>query len=136
MSKNLMPEVAKMLGVEIGEKFDVNYIREIIGRYAIYEDGLFLLNEDGSKRPIVDDRLLGQIMRGCVEIVKLPREPHEGDVVSFPNPSIKCTDQYHWTGDAWDLALKALDMLYGTQAEAEKNFAADYEKLTGKPLEV
>lgn len=135
MAKNLMPEVAKLLGVEIGEKFGVNYIGENIGRWAIYEDGLCRLNEDGSKIPCFDDRLLGQIMRGCVEIVKLPWEPHEGDIVFFPDPSIKCIDEYHWTGDAWDLALKALGMVYRTKAEAEVHFSDDFEKLTGKKLE-
>lgn len=33
-------------------------------------------------------------------------------------------------------ALVALGMVYRTQAEAEKHFAADYKKLTGEPLEV
>ena len=77
MAKNLMPEVAKLLGVEIGEKFLVNYNGDIVGRCAIYEDGLCYLNKDGSKRAGFDDKLLGKIMRGVAEIVKLPWEPRK-----------------------------------------------------------
>lgn len=135
MAKNLMPEIAKILEIEIGEMFSVNYNGEIIGRCAIYEDGLCYLNEDGSKRPGFDDRLLGKIMRGAAEIIKLPWEPKEGDTYYCVNIFKKRIEAYQWIGFTGEYVLKSLGIVYRTREEAEAHFAKDCEKLTGKKLE-
>lgn len=135
MTKNLMLETVKLLGVEIGEMFSVNYNGEIIGICAIYEDGLCYLNKDGSKRPGFDDKLLGKIMRGGAEIIKLPWEPKEGDKYYAPSLPTKSICVEIWHNETSDFALKALGMVYRTCEEAEAHFAEDYEKLTGKKLE-
>lgn len=134
MAKNLIQEVTKLLGVEIGEMFSVNYNGEIIGRCAIYEDGLCYLNADGSKRPGFDDRLLGKIMRGGAEIIKLPWEPNQGDPYFYPGVSHKCVLETMWYSETMDYILKALGMVYRTRKDAEANFAKGYQKLTGKKL--
>lgn len=132
MAKNLIPEVAKLLGVELDEKFIIeNAKREM--QVVLAADGLH--NSKGYCLGGPNSYLLQDVLCGRYKVKKLPWKPKEGDLVFFPEPSIKCVDQYHWTGDAWDLALKALGMIYRTREEAEAHLPDDYEKLTGKKLE-
>lgn len=132
MAKNLMLEVAKMLGVELGEKFIIENAEHNL-QVVLVADGLHVTKDDflGSS----NSKLLQNVLCGLYEVKKKPWEPKEGDLVFFPDPSIKCIDQYHWMGDTWDLALKVLGMVYRTREEAQAHFAENYEKLTGKKLE-
>ena len=133
MTKNLMLQIAKLLGVEVGEKFRVNDsgVNILCG---IYEDGLCKLNRDGSKRPGFGDDLLGKILRGKSEIVKLPWEPKYKEEYFYPNIRQKTVTIEQWTYETFDYAMKSLNMVYRTREEAEEHLAEDYERLTGKPL--
>lgn len=140
MSNNLMPEIMKMLGVEYGEAFKIrrpDYEVCEKGIYAFLEgEGLTKKNKQGvfdSNSSIeFEDLCLGNY-----EIVKLPWEPQCGEVYYWPSTirqevRIEC---FNWRGDAFDLAMKALGMVYKTKKEAQAHFAEDYERLTGKKLE-
>lgn len=59
MSKNLIPQIAQMLGVEIGEEFQIKEYGERIYRFA--NSGLQLIYDNG--------------VRNLNEIVKLPWKP-------------------------------------------------------------
>ena len=78
---NYMEQVAEMLGVEIGEEFDVYkhndnlYVRKM----RITQDGLF--NEDGVEYP----GTLGNIMKGTYTIQNRPFKPKNGERYSFVN---------------------------------------------------
>ena len=75
MAKNLIPEICKMLGVELGEEFKVVYKVgvEIICNFT--KEGVFV--QGCSVR--YNKELLADIIYGKVEIVKLPWKPKEGD---------------------------------------------------------
>ncbi len=79
MAKNLIPEIAKMLGVELGEVFKVNSLYEqMVFKFADNEL-LGRVDEEGSMWTptyVVLSNLLG----GDVEIIKLPWKPKKGDV--------------------------------------------------------
>ena len=51
-----------------------------------------------------------------------------------PSVTQKRVMELLWLGDTRDYAMKAIDMVYRTQEEAEAHLAEDYERLTGKPL--
>lgn len=138
MSKNLMPEILKMLGVEYDEKFNLRAVDS-----AICEDGLFYFDKENGFLRFMDEEhteevydMVYDVVSGFYEIVKLPWEPKEGDKYYAPSLPTKSICIEIWRNEKCDYALKALGMVYRTQEEAEAHFAEDYEKLTGKKLEV
>lgn len=140
MAKNLMPELAKMLGVEMGKPFYIlqngkhKCIYSDNDLYKITEEGLANINNtDGCYeyhacwRVILTDLLLGE----C-SVEQLPWEPKEGDKyysISLPTKSI-CVEIWH--NETSDYVLKALGMIYRSAEEAEAHLAEDYKRLTGK----
>lgn len=137
MSKNLIPEIAKLLGVEMEEAFKIRRPAYEVcekGVYAFFEnEGLMKRNEQGefdnNSSIEFEDLCLGNY-----EIVKLPWEPKYGEIYYFLDINEKEIMSYPWENDTFDYAMKALGMIYRTREEAEAHFAEDYERLTGKPL--
>ena len=73
MGKNLIPEIAKMLGVELGEEFKIEG-REYIFHFV--DNGLVACRADGSELP--HENCLAHflwLINGEEEIVKLPWKP-------------------------------------------------------------
>ena len=137
MSKNLMPEVLKMLGVTYGEDFKLQAPDpELYKNYSFYFDKdceLYIVNNlNGSTGNF--SAMLHSIMRGYYKIIKIPWRPKEGDKyysISLLTKSI-CVEIWH--NETSDYALKALDMVYRSAEEAEAHMAEDYERLTGRKL--
>lgn len=79
MSKNLIPEIAKMLGVELGEEFKVKGDDALT--YRLDSDGLKLTHNSGIElAPISANVVFVDLVNGKDEIVKLPWKPRKGDV--------------------------------------------------------
>ena len=78
MAKNLIPEIAQMLGVEIGEDFKIKgYIGPL---YRFDADGLKASYSClMQKRLTFANAMLSSLLAGEVEIVKLPWKPKKGD---------------------------------------------------------
>ena len=137
MSKNLIPEIAKLLGVEMEEAFKIRRPAYEVcenGVYAFFEiEGLMKRNEQGefdnNSSIEFEDLCLGNY-----EIVKLPWEPKYGEIYYFLDINEKEIMSYPWENDTFDYAMKALGMIYRTEEGAQAHFAEDYERLTGKPL--
>mgnify|MGYP000599502164 FL=1 len=72
MAKNLIPKIAKMLGVELGEEFKVGNNNV---KFWFDLDGLH------SEEFETADLTLYRIVRGEAEIVKMPWKPKEGQTV-------------------------------------------------------
>ena len=137
MTKNLMLQIAKLLGVEMEEAFKIrrpDYEVCENGIYAFFEgEGLMKRNEQGefdnNSSIEFEDLCLGNY-----EIVKLPWEPKKDERYYIPSVSNQCVQKYFWHEYTLDFAMKALGMIYRTKEEAEAHLAEDYERLTGKPL--
>ena len=75
MTKNHMPEVAKMLGVEMGERFKIKNSFSTdtywFERWGIAQT----INPNGR-----NEGLLNSLLNGNEEIEKLPFKPKEGDI--------------------------------------------------------
>ena len=137
MSKNLTPEVLKMLGVTYGEKFNLQaHDPELYKNYSFFFDKdceLYIVN-NRNRSTSNFSAMLHSIMRGDYKIIKIPWRPKEGDKyysISLPTKSI-CVEIWH--NETSDYALKALDMVYRSAEEAEAHMAEDYERLTGRKL--
>lgn len=73
MAKNLIPKIAKMLGVEIGEEFKVDKYDEMTFKFA---ENMLITRADfkGAKWGITYV-VLSELLGGDIEIVKLPWKP-------------------------------------------------------------
>ena len=137
MSKNLISEIVKLLGVEMEEAFKIRRPDYEIcenGIYAFFEgEGLMKKNQQGefdnNNSIEFEDLCLGDY-----EVVKLPWEPKYCDdyyVLDARTGIIEC---YSWGATTFDLAVKAMGIIYRTEAEAKTHMAEDYERLTGRKL--
>ena len=78
MAKNLIPEIAQMLGVEIGEDFKIKGYNE--QTYRFDADGLKVLYSCLMKKRFTSANvMLSSLLAGQVEIVKSPWKPKKGD---------------------------------------------------------
>lgn len=137
MTKNYMPEIAKLLGVEMGEKFKIQALGSKEDENStllvwLTEHGLCVENNyvcnDGENKYLV------KALTGELKIFKLPWEPKYGEFYYFLDINEKEIMSYTWENDTFDYAMKALGMIYRTEAKAKDHMAEDYMKLTGKPL--
>lgn len=79
MSKNLIPRIAAMLGLRLGEEFKVKGYDELTYRFA--SDGLKLTYDNGLEISGLTAKVaLVALLNGKDEIVKLPWKPKKGDV--------------------------------------------------------
>lgn len=122
MAKNLIPEIARMLGVEIGEEFKVKGAADWM-LFHFEEHGLRVRNVDEKVELSdgVDSALFERLLGGYLEIIKLPWKP-------------KMYEEY-WTfgklGKQWivgtliwkelpyEILLLGKGWVYRTRAEAE-----------------
>lgn len=120
MSKNLIPEICKMLGVEIGEKFKVKG-REYIFHFV--DNGLIAYRTDGSVLPY--ENCLAHflwLINGEEEIVKMPWKPKKGETYwTFVLCGVKTWGviNYVWSNGPSRMAVLKAGWVYKTCAEAE-----------------
>lgn len=124
---NLIPEICKMLGVELGEEFKVRSIFGGSPNNKIYHFGtkeLFYTHEK-NQNEIKDEYTLTELINGDCEIVKLPWKPKVGEkYYSFGgrfigDPSIWIVVDVIWDGLAYDIAMYDKGWVYRTQEEAK-----------------
>lgn len=117
MTKNLIPEIARMLGVAIGEEFK---IRGDDRTCFIDLDGLHL---DYHVADDEDNAMLHDLLCGDTEIVKMPWKPKEGEKYwGFWYSSVDdawLVLLYTWANNPADFALYKAGWVYRTRAEAE-----------------
>lgn len=134
MSKNLLPEIAKMLDVEMYEKFKIE---------GMSSDLVFRIGVDGLERErfdfAEDDRIwvtlaacnFVDLLTGKAKIIKLPWKPKESDIFySFDFTYGKWgVKPDMWAGAPCDYALLGKGWVYRTRAEAEAALPAVAKEL-------
>ena len=117
MTKNLIPEICKMLGVELGEEFKIE------GDNRTYWFDLDGLHSGEYVAEDEDDAMLHDLLCGEVEIVKLPWKPKQDE--TFYTFGIHATENkwvvvsVKWWDNVKNLALYKIGWVYRSQAEAE-----------------
>lgn len=129
MAKNYMQDVANILGVELGEEFKLDGRKT---KYKFTENGLYFYAPDGWWQ--CSNVMLPKILKGELEIVKLPWKPKVGDVYYRPRDyhtafSEAVTD--FWRGTVNDFALKEAGMIFKTKEECEAALPALRKKYLG-----
>lgn len=134
MNKNLMSEIAELLGVKLGESFAIKTEKSIFGA-CITTSGLHV-NYDSIIQPDRNNLLCG-LLQGLYAIQRPSWEPKDDEKywsISFVNKLSPYVESYIWNGDDTDFFKLKLGMVYRTQAEARAHLEKDYERLTGRKL--
>ena len=126
MAKNLIPEIAKMLGVELNEEFKIKGREGAIYKFIV--DGLLVSDDDAEKVYTTAHMPLVGLVRGDIEIVKLPWKPtlDEGywtftvrDFLEFSSLRTWTIRPGIWENHPIDIALFNKGWVYRTREEAE-----------------
>ena len=121
MAKNLMPEVARLLGVEIGEEFEVCLLD---GSMSDYGPFVFSETQIEDKHGMVADYKLHKLINGEFAIVKnqnnpTPYKPIPGDRYWYVNnDDWEATGISTYCGDIFDLMAVATGNCFRTEREA------------------
>ena len=125
MAKNYMPEIAKMLGVEVGEIFKMTDYNSL---YRFTERGLEF---KGTAGWCLSERI-EWLLTGRNEILKLPWQPKEGDRYYFPATDFQYSCPETWDNHPIDFALKEAGMAFKTYEECEAALPALRKKYLGE----
>lgn len=120
MSKNLTPEICKMLGIELGEEFKIKGHEELTYRFA--SDGLKLTYDNNIELSDIAAKVaFVALLTGKDEIVKLPWKPKAGnEYYSFGCARKEWfVRKQQWTNHPLDLALLDKGWVYRSKEEAE-----------------
>lgn len=136
MAKNLIPEIVKMLGVELGEEFKIKGEEELTYRFD--SDGLKLTHDSGIELAKISANVaFVDLVNGKDEIVKLPWKPKEGDTFySFDiryGKWVVCS--YMWVRVPCNYALLDKGWIYRTK-EAARAALPDVAKELGVEYEL
>ena len=135
---NLIPEIAKMLGVEIGEEFRIKDESGIDEDFHRFTDCSLVYYDQAMCEWQESMRIL-ELIEGRAEVVKKPFEPKEGE--TYWNVAWSETEHVivvcilQWISNDRCYADKYAGNCFRTEAEAEKHKYEIYEKLTGKKWE-
>ena len=114
MAKNYMADIAKMLGLELDEKFKIGGIEP---KYRFTENGVYCHVDNGWWQ--CSNVMLPKILLGEFEIIKLPWQPKKGEVYCRPEDGFEDVAFDNWGNHPIDFALKEAGMVFRTKEECE-----------------
>lgn len=119
MAKNLIPDIAKMLGVELNEEFKIKGRKGVMYKFIV--DGLIVSDDDVEKVYTTANMPLIGLVKGDIEVVKLPWKPKKGDVYfSFALLGDKWVVRPLWCGGfPNEYALLEKGWIFRSKEEAE-----------------
>lgn len=131
MDKNIMSQIAQLLGVELGEEFKVNIATED-EIFRITEIGLGIKKLDSGSSDTGETTLqewktlpssFVKLCTGEAKIVKLPFKPKQGDIYwTFYRSTFSdkwLVTSVTWTNTVTDIAKLKVGWCYRTEAEAK-----------------
>lgn len=146
MAKNLIPEIARMLGVEIGEEFEwyskhdcITYRLKFKKNEVLYCASRIYKDLEGKEkieRRWIDGKVVSEFLKkvlgGHDEIIKLPWKPKEDtEVYTFsfitheyksrfcPHKGVWYVTKWNWAGFPWQIAALDKGWVFPTREEAE-----------------
>lgn len=118
---NYMKDVAKMLGVELGEQFNIDCCGECSSDnsyiYHLSNDGVVL---DKKGYSCISADVLSKLILGEWKIKRIPWHPNSYEMYYFVNADGD-VDNFTWAACTTDLNLYKLGNCYRTPQEAEAN---------------
>lgn len=122
--KNIMPEVAALLGVEIGEEFDVAVACGAVdySPYKFTKEGVTDCDGDTQEYP------LWKLLTGEWKIIKKPWKPKDGDIFYYASPNGVIQSARYYDSNSFHYAMLYTGNCFRTEQEAEANREAITEK--------
>lgn len=121
MAKNLIPKIAQMLGVELGEKFKIKGENELM-TYSFNSDGLQVTYGDGIEIPYMSTNLaLVALVEGKDEIVKLWKPKIYDTYWTFKaaHLDVWCVTDTRWMNNPKDVAAFKNGWVFRSKEDAE-----------------
>lgn len=123
MSKNIMKEVAGLLGLKLGEEFKI-FNSEYTYKISEY---IYKIDENKGLMSRCSDnnfwntsiRSFENLLMGKEEIIKLPWKPKKGERYYTPSPDFGHAFCDYWDGYPSDFALKEVGMVFKSEKECE-----------------
>ena len=134
---NLIPKIAEMLGVEIGEEFKVSIFKLSLWKFDSYKGLLVKHNEMQDWVEACGEQYM-KLLNGFYQIEKLPFKPKNGEHywrVRWDSLAIAALRVTWLDSSDQDYLFKYAGNCFRTEAEAERHKYEIYEKLTGKKWE-
>lgn len=134
MAKNYMADVAKMLGVKLGEQFRLRRIidQKCLKDTYVFDENGFWGKTKGCKRYYnVQSTVWQFLFTGDYEVVKLPWEPKYGETYFRPGGNFEYTVKSIWENFPAEFALKEAGMIFKTKAACEAALPALRKKYLG-----
>lgn len=129
MTKNLIPIIAKELGVVLHEEFGV-----CTSKYKFCNNDLLKFNPETEFWELCRDNTLYDIANGKASIKKLPFIPKDGDKYFYYCSNFR-VDFSFWNNLPFEIALLKCGCVFRTEAEAFAYRPIRYEEFTGKKWE-
>lgn len=130
---NRMADVAKMLGVELGEEFKINLCPNVLFKFDM--NGVLVQEQTKCSWHSANQRVLQELIYGSFEIVKLPWKPKYGDDYWTYMFEGYFVEHNKWVDSAWDYIALRCGCVFRTKEEAELARPQKYQELTGKEWE-
>lgn len=126
---NLIPQIAEMLGVELGEEFKIKGYEEWFYKFDNDRVLMFKHNDD-VKMPVTPVSVYVAflaLLRGECEIIKLPWKPKIFDTYwtfKAAHINVWCITDARWTNNPNDVAALKEGWVYRTKEEAKNALPA------------
>ena len=121
---NYMKQIAKMLGVELGDRFKVTRRDTVLSsEFYITDNGLY--EQIRNQSPMLNSPILKDLLIGERKMIKLPWKPKNGEAYYYIDTDDKVTYETFDSSVVFDLALYKLGKLYRTREEAEAHAEED-----------
>ena len=119
MSETHIADVGKILGVALGEKFDlIKHDVDMDNPYYLTEQGLF-----DNKNEICPSFMISEIILGNLEIIKKPWNPQADDKYYYIEATLDCNHidiwQEIWKNTTEDMERYAVGNFFKTEQEAK-----------------
>lgn len=114
MGKNYIKEVARVLGVELGEKFDIKQYKH--NPYYLLEDGLY--DNTGC---VCQEYVIVRLILGKLEIIKKPWTPKDGETYFCFNSHGEVIVSVFYSCIDFDCAMLRMGNYFRTREEAQQH---------------
>ena len=130
---NKIKEVAKLLGCEVGEEFNIIYNT---GKYSVRNPFTFSETDLLDKFGGVFADYIGWLITGEYKIEKIPFIPKMGEnywtyTAGITLPIIEC---YSWGNSCYDRERKLFDIVFRTEQEAKDYLPTWQKRLEGEKV--
>lgn len=120
---NLIPQIAEMLGVKLGEEFKIDTSGDDI--FQITESGVWMRKSIDKEEWLEKPFEFVMLCNGDAEIIRLPWKPKKGELVYTFCYCIGSNDKWtitwrHWENRVEEIALLKAGWIYRSRAEAER----------------